>query len=536
MITYIILIAIILSFCFVLIRFYFVIEECHLLKEENQYFLDIIRDIRNPLTLVKSPLEELYDNLSIQEVRQDIRSVINNLAKLDKQLVNLANFEDMFIHSEELWIAEHELGMFLEEIVAHLNPLLIHYKVDLRLKSEFSYANVYFDENKMRPLLEWFIINIIRCSENGGEIQLVIFYSNDNWGLESAGPVNISIFKPNYFREGFFSNQALKSSGVTGGVLIKKLLQFHDGVFVVDRCGRKIKLIFPNQSEFRCTHHVFYPEVQVEDLQEIHSEEPEEYELVWKSTILLVETNEELMSYLVKSLSDTYNVSAFTDGIEALEEVKENIPELIIADIVLSGMSGSELCSRLKTNLETAHIPVILLSSCRDKQNCEIRKHCLADACFTKPFNLYELKTEISVLISLCKQLEKVYIKRFLGRELVETQKSQPSFDADNEFLYKVRSFILEHIADETLGVKTISDEMAMSRTKFFNKIKDLTNEPPNNLIRKIRLEKAKELLESGQYQVQEIPEMVGMKSLKNFRILCKNKYGKTPSGILKNK
>lgn len=536
MITYIILIAIILSFCFVLVRFYFVIEECHLLKEENQYFLDIIRDIRNPLTLVKSPLEELYDNLSIQEVRQDIRSVINNLAKLDKQLVNLSNFEDMFIHSEELWIAEHELGMFLEEIVAHLNPLLLHYKVDLRLKSEFSYANVYFDENKMRPLLEWFIINIVRCSENGSEIQLLIFYSNDNWGLESEGPVDISIFKPNYFREGFFSNQPIKSSGVVGGVLIKKLLQFHDGAFVIDRCGQKIKLVFPNQTEFRCVHHTFCPEVELEEPQEDPSDESENYELVWKSTIILVETNEELMSYLVKSLSDTYNVYTFGDGVEALEEIKENIPELIIAELALPSMSGNELCSRLKTNMETAHIPVILLSPYWDKQNCEIRKHCLADACFTKPFNLYELKTEISVLISLCKQLEKVYIKRFLGREVVEVQKSKSSFNADNEFLFKVRSFILEHIADERLGVEDISKEMAMSRTKFFNKIKDLTNEPPNNLIRKIRLEKAKELLESGQFQVQEIPEMVGMKSLKNFRILCKNKYGKTPSRILKNK
>uniref|UniRef100_UPI00307D9439 response regulator transcription factor n=2 Tax=Bacteroidaceae TaxID=815 RepID=UPI00307D9439 len=240
--------------------------------------------------------------------------------------------------------------------------------------------------------------------------------------------------------------------------------------------------------------------------------------------------------YLEKRLSKDFIVKSFENGLDALECIKKEYPDLVICDIMLHGMYGNELSSRLKTSGETSVIPIILYGSHIDIGQRSKRESSLADIFLYIPFHVEDLKIEMNVLIRNNRFLRKSFLERIFGKKFLEVEKDKILDENNYDFINQVKEFILRNIDKENLTIDEIASEQYMSRTAFFTKWKALTGEAPKYLIYRIRMEKARELLESGKYPVNVLPEMIGLKSLKNFRHKYKEYFGITPSESIMKK
>ena len=197
---------------------------------------------------------------------------------------------------------------------------------------------------------------------------------------------------------------------------------------------------------------------------------------------------------------------------------------------------GYELSSRLKTSGETSVIPIILYGSRIDIGQRNKRESSLADIFLYVPFHIEDLKIEMNVLIKNNRSLRRSFLQTVFGKQFLEKEEEKVLDDSNYTFINQVKEFILKNIDKENLTIDEIASELYMSRTAFFNKWKAPTGEAPKYFIYRIRMEKARELLESGKYSVRVIPEMIGLKNLKNFRHKYKEYFGITPSKSITKK
>lgn len=255
-----------------------------------------------------------------------------------------------------------------------------------------------------------------------------------------------------------------------------------------------------------------------------------------KPLVVLADSNKEFRLYLEERLSKDFIIRSFENGLDALECIKEEYPDLVICDIMLHGMYGNELSSRLKTSVETSVIPIILYGSHMDIGQRSKRESSLADTFLYMPFHIEDLKIEMNVLIRNNRFLRKSFLQKIFGKQFLEVEEEKNPNEDKYVFINQVKEFIQRNIDKENLTIDEIASELYMSRTAFFNKWKVLTGEAPKYFIYRIRMEKARELLESGKYSVNVLPEMIGLKSLKNFRHKYKEYFGITPSESIMKK
>ena len=320
-----------------------------------------------------------------------------------------------------------------------------------------------------------------------------------------------------------------------GGVFFDKLMNICDGKILT--LEKEALLRFP----IRCSCAVSggYTSLNIPDTFQVNESEIAFHGFSKKKNmdrplVILADNDKGFKDYLEKRLSECFVVRSFDDGQEALEVICEEYPDLVICDIMLKGMSGEELSSKLKTSRDTSFIPVILMGAHIDVKRREKRCSSQADLFVCKPFNLEDLKVEISILINNSRFLRKTFLQKVFGEDFLTKPMERAQQDANLAFLNEVKLYIMENMDKEDLTVDDIASRMCMSRTTFYNKWKLLTGEAPKYLISRIRMEKARELLESGKFSVTMVAEMVGMRNLKNFRGRYKEYFGKTPKEFMK--
>lgn len=243
--------------------------------------------------------------------------------------------------------------------------------------------------------------------------------------------------------------------------------------------------------------------------------------------ILIVEDNDDLRNYLVDMLKTSYNIQACPNGKDALIIIREFNPDLVISDIMMPEMSGDELCSAIKGDLEMSHIPVVLLTALGDEKNMLEGLEIGADAYITKPFSVGILKATIKNLLANRALLRQVY------NSIEEEEQNFPvncTNTLDWKFIASVKECIEKNMSDPDFNVEMLSSRHHMSRTSFFNKLKVLTGYAPADYIRMIRLQHAAQLLKQGEYTIAEITDRVGFSDAKYFREVFKKYYGVSPS------
>jgi CheY-like chemotaxis protein/AraC-like DNA-binding protein len=249
-----------------------------------------------------------------------------------------------------------------------------------------------------------------------------------------------------------------------------------------------------------------------------------------KPTILIVEDNEEFRQFIKTVLEHNYSVIEADNGSDGLEKALKLIPDFIVSDIMMPGMDGIELLQKLKNNINTSHIPVILLTAKTAIENKLEGLTCGADDYITKPFSVRYFQARIDNLLEQRKRIQETFRSQLTeaGKPEFELPLSSISFHDEN-FIGKVIEILDKHIADGEFTIDNICEIIGMSRSVFSNKIKSLTGIPPFDFIRDLKMKRAAHLLASGKFMVKEVSFMVGISDVKHFGKIFKSKFGLTP-------
>jgi DNA-binding response OmpR family regulator len=247
-----------------------------------------------------------------------------------------------------------------------------------------------------------------------------------------------------------------------------------------------------------------------------------------KPVILIVDTNNDARTYLHNSLSETYSVIPLTHAEEAIERVKEINPDIIISDLLLPGLRGDSMCSKLKSSMETSHIPVIFLTALHEKENIILGLESGADDYIVKPFDIEVLKARIRNIL----QNREKFRQTILASDAALDDTMSYANSLDKEFLDKAVEMIEHELSNPAFSINEFCRAIGMSRTSVYNKIKTLTDQGPNDFIRIIRLKKAKELLLLRKHTVAEVSVIVGFSDPKYFSTSFKKQFGVSPSQI----
>ena len=542
--------------CYILLvigGFYFVLRVINLRKQKNisdektQFFINTAHDIRTPLTLIKAPLEELLEEETLTDngiTRTNI--ALRNVESLLRLVSNLINFERTDIYSSKMSVSEYELNSYMNEIYDTFSSYAAIKRIEYTYESTFSYLNVLFDKEKMDSILKNIISNSLKYTPESGKVSISVSDTNDSWkviikdtGIGIPASEQSKLFKL-HFRASNAINSKVTGSGI-GLMLVGKLVSLHGGkisVESVEHQGTTIKIVFPKSNK---------------NFQNTGEEAPSKFEALApvlptpnvpaKTTatidnpnlqrILVVEDNDELRSYLVSSLSSIYNVQACANGKEALIIIKEFWPELVLFDIMMPEMRGDELCVAIKSDIETSHIPVLLLTALGDENNILDGLSIGADEYLIKPFSVKILRANIANLLAN-RELLRV---RYANLD-IEAKSMVPSANGTNcldwKFISSVKKIVDKNINNPEFSVDVLCESSGMSRTSFYCKLKALTGQSPTEFIRVMRLKRATELLKEGGYAINEISDMVGFSDTKYFREVFKKYYKMSPSRYAK--
>lgn len=523
--------------CWLLFHLLCISEERDLLKEGNQYFIDTFQNIRNPISLIKTPLGAVYEGDCPEDIKKELAVALHHIGGLEQHLIALMELKQLFGNSGSLVVAEHEIGAFMRKKVSFLQSHVAGLQMKLDLVPDFDYASAWFDPGKISPVIDRFVLSAIECSLPETHLSMQVSLKGDYWAIRIKDTGNKRFLKCcRWYSSRLPILRPLhgKQYGM-GGVFFDKLMNICDGKILT--LEKEALLRFP----IRCSCAVSggYTSLNIPDTFQVNESEIAFHGFSKKKNmdrplVILADNDKGFKDYLEKRLSECFVVRSFDDGQEALEVICEEYPDLVICDIMLKGMSGEELSSKLKTSRDTSFIPVILMGAHIDVKRREKRCSSQADLFVCKPFNLEDLKVEISILINNSRFLRKTFLQKVFGEDFLTKPMERAQQDANLAFLNEVKLYIMENMDKEDLTVDDIASRMCMSRTTFYNKWKLLTGEAPKYLISRIRMEKARELLESGKFSVTMVAEMVGMRNLKNFRGRYKEYFGKTPKEFMK--
>lgn len=523
--------------CWLLFHLLCISEERDLLKEGNQYFIDTFQNIRNPISLIKTPLGAVYEGDCPEDIKKELAVALHHIGGLEQHLIALMELKRLFGNSGSLVVAEHEIGAFMRKKVSFLQSHVAGLQMKLDLVPDFDYASAWFDPGKISPVIDQFVLSAIECSLPETHLSMQVSLKGDYWAIRIKDTGNKRFLKCcRWYSSRLPILRPLhgKQYGM-GGVFFDKLMNICDGKILT--LEKEALLRFP----IRCSCAVSggYTSLNIPDTFQVNESEIAFHGFSKKKNmdrplVILADNDKGFKDYLEKRLSECFVVRSFDDGQEALEVICEEYPDLVICDIMLKGMSGEELSSKLKTSRDTSFIPVILMGAHIDVKRREKRCSSQADLFVCKPFNLEDLKVEISILINNSRFLRKTFLQKVFGEDFLTKPMERAQQDANLAFLNEVKLYIMENMDKEDLTVDDIASRMCMSRTTFYNKCKLLTGEAPKYLISRIRMEKARELLESGKFSVTMVAEMVGMRNLKNFRGRYKEYFGKTPKEFMK--
>lgn len=523
--------------CWLLFHLLCISEERDLLKEGNQYFIDTFQNIRNPISLIKTPLGAVYEGDCPEDIKKELAVALHHIGGLEQHLIALMELKRLFGNSGSLVVAEHEIGAFMRKKVSFLQSHVAGLQMKLDLVPDFDYASAWFDPGKISPVIDRFVLSAIECSLPETHLSMQVSLKGDYWAIRIKDTGNKRFLKCcRWYSSRLPILRPLhgKQYGM-GGVFFDKLMNMCDGKILT--LEKEALLRFP----IRCSCAVSggYTSLNIPDTFQVNESEMAFHGFSKKKNmdrplVILADNDKGFKDYLEKRLSECFVVRSFDDGQEALEVICEEYPDLVICDIMLKGMSGEELSSKLKTSRDTSFIPVILMGAHIDVKRREKRCSSQADLFVCKPFNLEDLKVEISILINNSRFLRKTFLQKVFGEDFLTKPMERAQQDANLAFLNEVKLYIMENMDKEDLTVDDIASRMCMSRTTFYNKWKLLTGEAPKYLISRIRMEKARELLESGKFSVTMVAEMVGMRNMKNFRGRYKEYFGKTPKEFMK--
>ena len=319
--------------------------------------------------------------------------------------------------------------------------------------------------------------------------------------------------------------------------MVQKLVKSHKGFIQFESTenkGSTFTVFFPIGYKYYKQELIEFSEENKEQVQNVQRNMEEEKnkpcveEDRKKYRIIIVEDNDEMRLFLDSLLSETYTVFTTKDGLEGWRSIKKSNPDLVISDIMMPGLSGDKLCKRMKEDIETSHIPIILLTALGDAEHVVYGLSSLADSYMAKPLNAEVLHATIKTLIRNRSILKDKFAKFSPEEEVSELPVN--ASDLDVQFMKKVKEIIEMNLNNSDFTVDGLAALLNMSRSSFFAKLKTLTGLSPIEFIQQMRVKRAAQLIEEDQYSMSEIATMVGINDPHYFSRYFKKAYSMTPT------
>lgn len=546
---------------------------------KSRFFANISHEFRTPLTLILGPLDNLISGTFKGDAAQDyllMRRNARHLLRLINQLLDLSRAE---AGKMELKARYADIIPFIKRNFFAFESLAKHANISQRFESEMETAMLYFDPDKLEPVLANILFNAFKFTPEEGSVRikvgreepadsegfLQIRIADTGVGIpeEQLGHVFDRFYSPPQSpqrgeapTEGLLGRNSpanpppsvgLGGASGIGLALAKELVELHHGQIAVASTpgqGAEFTILLP------------FGKVHLQDEEVVGEEtgrpspgeeislitDPGEVELIGQplavlppladeekteaeNIILLVEDNADMRTFIRAQLADGYKVIEAADGRQGMKLALEFIPDLVISDVMMPGMDGLQLCDALKNDERTSHIPIILLTA---KADVESRLEGLergADAYLAKPFNREELLIRSRKLLELRQRLRERY---------ATLQPPEPATDKglqmEDAFLKKIRQIVEQHLSDVDFDMEQLSRALGMSRSQVFRKVKALTSRSPSLFVRTVRLERAKELLQTTDRSISEIAYEAGFSTPNYFSDTFLEAFGVRPS------
>ena len=501
------------------------------------FFTDISHEIRTPLTMIVSPIEYVVsDGNTPPWIKEQLALVSQNTNRLLRMVNQILDFRK--IQHLKLTIQEVEITPFLKEICDSFKEATIEKHIDFRFNNDAQGEKIWIDRDAVEKMIYNLLSNAFKYTPEGKRIEVNVAKENDAVSVQVKDEgVGIVKDKIKLLFNRFISLNEDKSKPSTGiGLsIVKDLADKHHAKILVEselKKGSCFTVVFKTGlNHFSKDTNVIVEkemnQLSVSEEEKIESGNNEPVETT-RLSVLIVEDDEDLRHFIKSILTPDYEVLFAVDGQEGLEKALKEIPDFIVSDIMMPRMDGLQLLKELKTNINTSHIPLVLLTA---KTTIESKLEGMtygADDYITKPFNVSYFRARIDNLIEQRKRLQQFYQSNQLTMDSFRPKLPQLT-SHDEIFMSKVMEKIEQNMDNSEFTVDELVSAVAMSRTIFFKKIKSLTGLSPVEFIRDIRLQRAAQLIIANQTSIKEVVFIIGMSDPKYFSKCFKKKYGLSP-------
>jgi len=516
-----------------------------------RFFTNISHEFKTPVSLILAPVENLIqkfnENDSIKRNLSMIQDQANYLLRLVDQLLEFRKVEK---ENLELNCIEKDIVSFVRNIVKGFNPKSVEKNIRYDFRTEVEVLKVWFDPSKIEMIVYNLLSNAFKFTPSKGSISVFI-ETDTNFVIIKvidSGPGIPKEEQEKIFERFYQSNSTAQLHGTGIGLtLSKSLTLLHQGELNVEsELGNGATFIlklqlgeehFSEKEIIDSDTEILNSLVNVDHSIDTNSKEDqdgfEEKNNINLPTLLLVEDNFQMRKYLMEVLGESYHVISADNGNDGFLMACNKVPDIIVSDVMMPGIDGVELVEKLRNEIITSHIPIVLLTVKNEFDSYIRGIKTGADDYISKPFHIEHLLVRINNLLENRTRLRLRYSKD-IGED--SNMLDEHFSNRDAEFIHTLYAIAEKSLDNSDFSADDFSRAVFMSRTNFYKKLKALTNQTPGEFLRSYRVKRAGEFLRSGEYSVSQVTQMVGFKSRSHFYQCFKSFYGELPTEFMRNK
>lgn len=535
-----------------------------MMQMKMRFFTDVSHEFRTPLTLISHAINEIAEDEDIC-TNKYVNIIKHNTGKLSNMVNELLDFHRAEVKSAQLRTTYTSIPEYVSDIYEEFKGWAEASDIHVNLQIDNPEIGMWIDPEHFGKILSNILSNSIRYSHAGSEINIQVAkgyvndivprYKDSFWNTKDMIPGEQAIIRvsdtgigmekavlPTIFKRfhQVQNNTGKQHTGSGIGLsLVKSLIELHHGGIIISSkpdAGTEVIIALPISDtylakeekieestfvlkDYLSNYAVEYEPLEIEETTAIYME--------GKPTILLVDDNHEILMILREYFVKDYNIIMAIDGQEALDKCNRSLPDIIISDVMMPRMNGIELCATLKKNLQTCFIPIILLTAKSQVEDQIEGIEMGADAYIPKPFNPRLLKANVRNLLNKSHQMRNLPTANNVRQEIQDKKQ--------REVFGKLVELVNANLTDQQFSVDHLYLELGMNRTKLYSFIKSTTGMSLGNYIRKIRLDKAAELLRTTDMSISEVGYAVGIESPSYFTRTFKEQFGSSPSEFIKH-
>ncbi|MVN91998.1 hybrid sensor histidine kinase/response regulator transcription factor [Mucilaginibacter aquatilis] len=511
------------------------------------FFTNISHELRTPLTLIINPLKQIAKDETLSaKGREHINLVNKNADRMVRFINQLLDFRKLQEGKAALKLSQTDIVQLVKNTTSYFSEVAVEKDIDFNIHIDTPFYLLPVDEEKVDIVIYNVLANAFKYTPSGRSISVAI-NTQANDGFTSIKVIDEGIGVPDdklneifeLYYEGSNSGADVKGTGI-GLAFSRELINAHQGQITAENNPNggmtftiKLKTNLQNVSIGEYKSYDTNQPTNVEPAQNLPPAVYKNAGDLNKWLVLIVEDNTELRKFLSDQLSEYYRVETAADGVEGLERARILNPDLIISDVMMPKMDGIAMLDALKNELSTSHIPVVLLTARSSVEHQIEGMRYGADFYVTKPFN-----TEYVVVLveSLIRQRKQMFANLLNSKKLVQLSPGEILITSkDEELLKLVVETVEQGMSDCDFNIDDVAGAVGLGRTTFYKKLKSLTGLAPVEFVKEMRLKRAKQLIDSGEFNMSEISYQIGFNSSGYFSTCFKEKYGQTPSQYLKS-